>query len=89
MDTFFSSIVERRGTIESGSRTFIWYIYQNGIFWMNAVAWVHFMREWSLVKVYFGMVGVGGHFHGWLGMVGVGGGIFWVGGGECTIFIGR
>ena len=46
------------------------------------------MREWSLVKVYFGMVGVGGHFYGWLGRVGVGGGMFWVGGGEWTIFIG-
>ena len=49
---------------------------------MNAVAWVHFMEGWSCVKVYFGRVGVVGHFYGWLGMVRVGGS-------EWTIFMGR
>ena len=41
---------------------------------------------WEWVEIYFGWVGVGGHFYGW---VGIGRGIFWVSKGGWTFFMGE
>ena len=73
METLFSLIVSRKGTVVMEA-VLGQYIYQNGIFWMTAVAWIHFMGWWNWVKVYFGWVRVGG-------------GIFGVGGGRWTFFM--
>ena len=66
---------------------------------MGGGGWKFLMGRWRWLEVYFGWVGVAGHFL-WVGegrwtffmggwwWVGVSGGIFWVGGGGWTFFMG-
>ena len=58
------------------------------IFWVSVVEWTFLIGMWVWLEVYFGRVGLGGHFLSVGGdKWGVGGGIFWVDRGGWTIFM--